>query len=633
LYFTEEKIAEVREASDLLATVRQYVDLKRNSDSNYVGLCPFHSERTPSFTVNPDKGFFYCFGCQAGGDVITFLMNISSMSFVEAVTELAQRNGVSLPEPGRGGAFRPSPLSRQERDRLLAVTQRAQDIFHDKLWNSSHGLGVRNYLRRRGLDEETSRNFGLGYSLPDWQGLYRILIKDGFEPELILKAGLIKPRSGGYSGSGYYDAFRDRLMIPVMDADSRTVAFAGRIVDQREGSGIVLKKDVSKDAGSDKGSTGDESEEEKDKRPKYINSPLTPIYKKGALLYGYPQARPFLKIGGCVFVVEGYFDLIALVSQGLKNVVASMGTALTQSQVNMLRGKTSLIYLLFDGDGAGREAAKKALPKLLNAEIEGRAIILPPEHDPDSFVRERGIEALYELAENRSVSAQEYAAESLMGHHPDTLIGKAKALREIRDLLAEVKDSGKGQLLRNDLAERLGVDPDHIPLKGDAPPLRPIQRSVVPLGDHPSLNEITAKILFHALSHPETAIMLPELETYWPDDPTKPLFLELSSQAKEIGYADPQKLFKHDRDEFLETMISKAAVSGRSFDAEAAAAVAESYATRLKRLRALEVMNELTVLIKKAHKDGDQEEVKALSEKRNKVHLIIREGRSNPMVG
>jgi DNA primase len=614
LSFTEDKIAEVREASDLLSTVRQYVDLKR-SGSNYVGLCPFHAERTPSFTVNPDKGFFYCFGCHAGGDVIKFTMLISSMSFPEALEELAQRNGVVLPKSEwSGGGF--EHVSRGRRDRLLKVMLRAKELFHENLWNSNAGLGVRNYLRARGLDEETSRNYGLGYGLPDWQGLSRVLIREGFEVDLLSEAGLIKLRTANLSGPGYYDAFRDRLTIPIMDADSKTVAFAGRLVEAGE-----------KAAG---GKAQGDSAGDSFKRPKYINSPTTPIYKKGSLLYGFPQARPFIKTQGCVFVVEGYFDLIALASLGLKNVTASMGTALTQSQVNALRGKTGLIYLLFDGDAAGREAAKKALPKLVNAEIEGRVLTLPPEHDPDSFVREKGLDALYALAEESSVSAMDYAVEELLSSHPEGIIGRSRVLREARDLLTEVKDSGKGQLLQRMLAARLGVDPEEIPLKGDAP--KPVLRAV-PLSPHPVLNDVTGKILFHVLSHPETASLLPELETYWPEDASLPLFLELAAQAKEEGLFDPQKLIRHDRDEFLESMISKAAVSGRSFDPETASVVARSYVARLKALRALEVMKELTLRIKKAHLDGDMELVKVLSEKRNLVDLDLKEARSYRPMG
>ncbi|MDR2460490.1 MAG: DNA primase [Deltaproteobacteria bacterium] len=598
MHLSEQKIAEIREATDFLATVQQYVELKSIGGNNFIGLCPFHVEKTPSFTVNPDKGYFHCFGCHAGGDVIKFLMLATGMNFSDTVAELARRSGIDISEKDFSND-QAEDRERQHKKLMYAAMERAKEIFVSNLWTSS-GLGVRNYLRERGVDDLTSRHFGLGYSLANWNSLSKTLMGEGFSEEILSDAGLIKPREPREDRRGlerktssFYDTFRDRLMIPIQDADSRVVAFAGRYL----------------------GSDGDKSGQ-----AKYINSPTTDIYKKGSLLYGFPQARPHLKAAGCVFIVEGYFDLVSMVAKGIPNTVASMGTALTQGQVNMLRGHVKLVYLFFDGDTAGREAAKKALPKLLNAEIEGKVLILPEKEDPDTFLRGAGDEAVYQLAEKQSINVLDYAVDRLLSSHPDTIYGQTQVLRAARELLSEVRDSAKGQILQRMLATRLGIDPKHLELSAEPMP-EAIKSPSNVYDSQPK--SIFDKLLFHILAHPETGEILEELLPFWPENESTPLFELLLAQHRAVGLLEPAKIPYLLMEKL--PFISRAAVEGRQFEPQVATLVALTFASEIKTQRFLEALKKLSLEIRKAEVAGDSTRSMALLEKRRAVHEEIRD--------
>jgi DNA primase len=587
LFYSDETIAEVRERSDLLRVIGRYVDLKPSGGGNHAGLCPFHAEKTPSFTVNPDKGFFYCFGCHAGGDVYKFLMRAANLTFPEAVEELAREAGVTLPAGG-AGRFGSRSGDKTKKARLYRIMARAAEVFRENLWSGAGGVGARNRLRARGVEDSVAREFSLGYSGPDWRTLVQKLGGEGFSSEELLEAGLAKESARPDGTKSLYDTFRDRLMVPVMDSEFRVVAFAGRHSGEPDPGG--------REAG-----------------PKYVNSPTTPIHKKGHLLYGFPQARPFVKSAGTVFAVEGYFDLISMVAGGIKNVVASMGTALTQAQVNSLRGLARRVILLFDGDEAGRDAAKKALPKLLNAEIEGTVACLPKGHDPDSFVREKGPEALLALVERSSRDAVDFAVEKIMASHPDTLMGKVLALKEARELLDDVADGGKARILQGELAKRLGVDRDEIPL---ADPSAKTRFELPDARETPVANTRSGAILSHVIAHPETADHLPGLGNVWPDDDTKPFFLDLLAALEAGGSIDPKAILKRGRDDFLEALVSRAAVTGRDHDPETARLIMLDFAGQLKNSRLRERIDDLSRELKLAEDAGDEARYVTLKKKK-----------------
>jgi len=351
--FSQETIEKVREACDVVEIVGEHVSLKK-SGQNFKGLCPFHSERTPSFTVSPAKQVYHCFGCGAGGNVISFVMQAENLSFVEAVRALAQKKGIELPR------------ERCETDSLTASLLSAAEYaanFYNKLLASPAGKKAREYLDTRGVAQNTQEEFSLGYAPAGWDGFLSTARK--YFPEAILvQAGVLVPRE---SGSGVYDRFRDRLMFPIRSAGGRVIGFGGRTFDEAQ--------------------------------PKYINSSDSPIFQKGNVLYGLYQAKRSVRAKESAVVVEGYMDLLALYQNGFQNVVASCGTAFTPQQAKVLRRYTTDAVLIYDGDEAGINAARRALRVFVDAGLKPRVVCLPSGHDPDSFVRENGAEAMQKVVD------------------------------------------------------------------------------------------------------------------------------------------------------------------------------------------------------------------------------------------
>lgn len=573
-FYSQEKIDEVNEAADLVELVSHYVALKR-SGAVYKGLCPFHSEKTPSFMVTPQKRMFHCFGCGVGGGPIRFLMMITGQSFPEAVEELAGRYGIELPAAGAGE--RPPSGGRENRAALFEVLRRARDFFASNLWGPD-GLEARRYLAGRGLDQRLIRDFSLGFSLPGWEPLRRHLGAEGFSDQIMAEAGLIKP--GKHEGQ-FYDVFRGRLMVPIIDAEGRVAAFGGRRLGLDEN------------------------------QPKYLNSPETAVYKKGALLYGFHRARPYLRSAGLVFLVEGYFDLISMVAGGINEVVAPLGTALTPKQAGILRGQVDRVMLLFDADEAGQRAAARSLPVLLNAELDGRVMSLPEGHDPDTFIREFGSEALFESA-SQAADLVHFVAARLKGSQPDTLAGQARLLREAKELAGQVPEPGKRWLLVKRLAEELGLDPSLMGENHSGPRRQLTSAPTRPSRPEPGFDPAAGALLKLILTHAETsAMVLGEMAAWWPADSSRPVFDRLKTVFEtrgEIGPADAGA----DDSEDLSALISEAAVSERVHPPEEAIEVAEEYMRRLKANWLKKKHREITEAVNAAQARGDDEEVNRL---------------------
>lgn len=571
--YPEEKINEVKEAVDLVELISHYVNLKR-SGANYMGLCPFHSEKTPSFTVSPQRGFFHCFGCGAGGDAIHFLMKVSDMNFPEAVAELARRYGVELPEPE--GGWSGGRVQAENKAGIYEVLKAAQEFFTANLW-SREGREALRYLARRGLNQRTTREFGLGLAWPGWNTLTRNLTEHGFGEKIMLEAGLVKPGREGL----VYDAFRNRLMVPIFDAEGRVAAFGGRLLSAEEN------------------------------QPKYLNSPETAVYKKGRLLYGHHRARPFLRAAGMVFMVEGYFDLIAMTAAGINEVVATLGTALTSGHLNLLKGHVREVMLLFDSDEAGQRAAGRALPLLLNAELDGRVVRLPEGHDPDTFVREFGAEALYEAA-GKAIDILDFQVARLKQAHPATLAGQARTVRDAREILGQVTDSAKSRLLRKRLVNLLDLDEDMLgQFKSHVP--RPLSHTRTTGSDAgPDFDKVALEFLRFILIHPETAPdALTEMAAYWPADATRPVFDRLKAACEDNGRIMPEDAAGDDP-EAITAAISAAAFADREWEADQTGPLVREYIKRMidkwKQKRQLEITRDMT----RAAEAGDQAEMTRL---------------------
>ena len=352
MYFSEELIEEIRQRNDIVDVISGYVKLQKKG-SSYFGLCPFHNEKSPSFSVSRQKQMYYCFGCGAGGNVITFIMEYENYTFAEAVRLLAERAGVDIPE------VEYSQEAKQKADlkaTLLEINKLAAKYFYAQL-KTEQAKHAHTYLTRRGLSEETITAFGLGYSNKYSDDLYKYLKTKGYSDELLVKAGLVSA-----SEKGVYDKFWNRVMFPIMDANNRVIGFGGRVMGEGE--------------------------------PKYLNSPETEIFDKSRNLYGLNRARTSRK--SYFLICEGYMDVIALHQAGFTNAVASLGTAFTPGHAALIKRYVNEVYLTFDSDGAGTKAALRALPILKEAGITAKIIRMDPYKDPDEFIKNLGAEAFEE---------------------------------------------------------------------------------------------------------------------------------------------------------------------------------------------------------------------------------------------
>ncbi len=418
---SEGKINEVRERTDIVELVSQYVSLKR-SGANHMGLCPFHSEKSPSFSVNAARQFFHCFGCGCGGDVFSFLMQIEGMTFPDAVRRLAERAGIELEERTLSPE---EERLRQQRERLFQVNKVAAAYFHELLMQHPGGEIARQYLKRRGYGRNAAGEYGIGYSLDSWEGLREHLEAQGLAAEDARLLGLIRPRKEGERGD--YDLFRGRLMFPIHDMSGRVVAFAGRVLD--------------------------------DSKPKYINSTESPIYHKGQVLFGLYQARQALRQSEEVLLVEGYFDQLALNRAGFTNAVATCGTALTVDHARILKRYVKRVVLLFDQDRAGQQATFKAMATLQEEGVPAVVIELPAGDDPDSFLQQQGSDAFRSrLSAARPVMDMFIAV--CLEESGNSIEAKAQAAEKVVERICALHSQLEQDLYLKELAQRSNIELD-----------------------------------------------------------------------------------------------------------------------------------------------------------------------------
>ena len=431
----DEAIRAVRERASLIEVVSDVVALRRRS-RNAVGLCPFHGEKTPSFNVSEERGFFHCFGCGEHGDVFAFVMKTQALTFPEAVRRVAERFGVPLPEEAGEPA--------QRREPLAAVNAAAAAFYRGEL-RGSGGARAQAYLRERGLAEETIERFALGWAPGAGEALARHLRAQGLPLDDALTAGLVLRRDRPDGRAGVFDRFRERVMFPITDTSGKVIAFGGRILPGRPAGG--------------------------DPPPKYLNSAESPIFRKGHTLYGLALARDAIRKADRAIVVEGYLDVIALAQAGIGEVVAPLGTALTADQLRLLRRFTETVVACFDGDPAGRRAAARSFPVFLEAGLWGRGAFLPAGEDPDTFVRAQGREALEHVLAAAEPLVEAFVVE-LAGPRQDAVGRCAEAAREIARLLKRVREPHEFDVLVRLAAQRLGVREETLRSEG-APGVTP----------------------------------------------------------------------------------------------------------------------------------------------------------------
>jgi DNA primase len=412
--FDDSKIEEIKSRIDIVELASEYLTLKK-AGRNYTGLCPFHQEKTPSFTVNREKQMFYCFGCGEGGNAITLLMKIANMTFPEAIKSLAEKTGVILPlrSVNKDGSHKDSL-----REEITGLNLKAAQQFSRNL-NSSAGKVAREYLQIRGISEEAIKHFRLGFAPDTWSSLTDYIEGSGSSLKLAEQAGLIVP---GKEGS-FYDRFRGRLIFPIENVFGEIVAFGGRVMEKSE--------------------------------PKYLNSPESPVYTKGKNLYGLNKAKDEIRKQGFALIVEGYLDLISLWNAGIRNVVATLGTALTREHLELLRRYTLDVVALFDPDEAGKRALDRSLELFLGMNMHAKALILPDGCDPDDYVKKYGKEKLDKLIE---------LAPAISDYYIENVLGNGKTFEENRDLvktatefIGKIGDEIEKNLFIKRVAEKLGI--------------------------------------------------------------------------------------------------------------------------------------------------------------------------------
>ena len=427
----EEKIAEIKAKADLVEIVSDFVSL-RKAGKNHLGLCPFHSERTPSFTVNAEKGIFHCFGCGVGGSVFNFLMRTHNWTFPEAVRELAKRYHVSLPE---WELSEEEKRRRSLKARLFEINEAAAEYYHRLLLSEKEGEEGRRYLSKRGLSAEIIREHRLGYAPPAWDSLVLFLQRKGIPANLAESLGLIIPRKEGTAPAGrpnHFDRFRRRVIFPIIQEAGRVAGFGGRIVDETPGSDGLPP-------------------------PKYMNSPESAIYSKGQMFYGLNAARGSIRETGKAVIVEGYMDLLSLHQEGIGNVVASLGTALTAAQVSLLRRQAREAILVFDADESGRKAAERSLELFLDEGLSAKVASLPAGFDPDSFVRKEKAAGFRRILEEAVPVIDYLFQQALRRHGTQTVEGKVRIVRELLPALNRLRDPLEQNLYIEQIAQRLGL--------------------------------------------------------------------------------------------------------------------------------------------------------------------------------
>jgi len=432
---TKDFVAAVRNAGDIVRLVSDYVPLKP-AGQRQKGLCPFHHEKTPSFSVDPQMQLFYCFGCQAGGDAFRFVMLYEKLDFPEAVEFLAKRWGVPLPR----ASAKPEDDARA---RLLLMNELALRFFREQWADRSRGKAARDYATRRGVSDEVAERFGLGFAPDSWDALSSVMAARGFKPAELQTAGLAVPRK---DASGHYDRFRHRVIFPIRDVSGRVVAFGGRALGDSE--------------------------------PKYLNSPETPAYVKGEHLYGLDVAREAIRREGFAILVEGYLDLIALHQAGFENAVASLGTALTPFQVKLLARYSERVVVSYDGDAAGVNAAAKSLDLFLERGFDVRVAEIPGGKDPDDFVKDAGA-AAYDAIVRQAPGYLEFLLHrQLQGRNLARPEEKVLAINAILPKLARLDSAVERAAWAGRLADALDIDDDLVmqelrtALKGAKPGIR-----------------------------------------------------------------------------------------------------------------------------------------------------------------
>jgi DNA primase len=595
----DELIAEIRDRTDIVALIGEYVDLKQRG-ANYIGLCPFHNEKTPSFNVRRDRQFFHCFGCQESGDALAFLMRLEGLNFPQAARALAERSGVEIPDSDD----REEAERRRERvalERLYAVAEAAAVFYAAQLEQHPARQAAQQELASRAVLPSSVALFRLGYAPSGWDSLTTFLQQKGHSLADAETLGLIVKRRDRV---GYYDRFRHRLMFPIIDLPGRVVAFSGRLLPQAPDP-----------------ARPDQQE------PKYVNSPESAVYTKGELLFGLHQARVEIRRNGWAILCEGNFDLVALHQAGLRNAVAPLGTAFTQTQAKLLRRFGPRVTLMFDGDAAGRKAAQAAYPLLSKSDLTGRVAALPPGSDPDSYLRAHGVEALQRLVDGAS-GIVEYLIDAAAERVGPSAAERAEAVASLGPILMAVGNPVEIELYIQRIARRFAIADQRVVKEqlrrgvhsgAKEPERRPLTTMVAPSSGRVKLPQLQSELLGALLDKPALfssphADNLKELLTV---AELQSIFSAAAAQFAERGTLDaPRLLGQLAGNTATDWLQERLSVEAYSDDAQAE----EVLRTRIPLLEKQNIERELPLLaqrIQLARQRGDENEATTLTRQRD----------------
>ncbi len=580
---TSDAATRIKHAVDVLDLIGSAVPLRRVGN-RYVGLCPFHREKTPSFQVDAAAGFFYCFGCRAGGDVITFTMRHWNLSFPEAIKYLADRYRVPLPETALG-------LSKEKAGALAAIARAMEiacDFFVSRLHHPEQGRAARDYIQKRGLPPELVRSQRLGYAPQGWDQLLRHLQSKGLDPETAVRSGLVVRSDRGT----FYDRFRDRLMFPISAPDGSLVAFGGRSLDGSE--------------------------------PKYLNSPETELYHKGRTLYQYGTAREACREERQVLLVEGYMDLLAFHAQGFYRVVATLGTALTPHQVRLLHRLADEVILVYDGDASGQKAMLRAVPLFLQHGLPASCLTLPSGMDPDDYLKTYGLKAFLELLPTRR-ELMTFAVDTLTQTWKGTAQDKVRIIKELGSLVGDVQEP----VLRNEMVRLLaaklslpepvvrshfsGLGSGSLPAGTAVRPRTAFPR--VTVHDVPCVEETIVRLL---LQHPrltKVAVALKVLDHVEPS-PMAALLEAMLKQGEQEAPEDFSPTALELPNEETQTLLARLIMEKdhNALDEEDARLLLEERIQSLVRRRRKQTLAEIRTALAHADKSGDAQTRKKLLE-------------------
>jgi len=565
-YIPEDRIEEIRNRINIVDLVSEYVTLKK-AGRNYIGSCPFHKEKTPSFTVNAEKQIYHCFGCGEGGNAFSFLMKIGNMTFPEAVRHMAGKLGITLPSR----EFTPEEKNRQDqRETLLRVNHLAAAYYARSL-RSPAGARGKAYLEKRGIKPETIETFQLGYAPEGWRNLRDHLQREKVSLKHAEQAGLLVSRKDG----DFYDRFRGRLMFPIEDVNGNVIAFGGRIIGEGE--------------------------------PKYLNSPESPIYVKGRNLYGLARAKNAIRRDETLIIVEGYFDLLALWNHGVQNVAATLGTALTREHVDLIKRYTGSVALTFDADAGGKSALERSMSLFLERGLRARAVVLSDGKDPDEFISKHGKEAFLEEI-GRARALVDYYIDEVIGHGTN-IDDRRGALKGAIPFIAGISDPAERDQFMKRVSERLGVDEELVRREVSHHPAGRQEEAPAPRQATIGIDRVELALIQMMLEHPSKVrdVIEGNILVFFTSDALKSLGETIaaghrSGQPPRLAELIDRIENRPIREKLLELTVSagqsESSVSDRLFD---------DTVRRVKERWYKERQRDLRVRLLRAQETGDQE--------------------------